>query len=761
MKTLTAILALAFLIPLVGSSLETRSGEHLFFIYGTPYVIRNWFGVSKLPKIPSFEQKTSVVIFMDELDLEETTFSRWGTKTKDLVIIAAKVRLGENASFSHGSYAGSLEAGRLVIITQLLEVKKSGRLTFYGATEAPQTGVTSDNYTGGMGSSFELYAERVDVGQERPDAVIKDALVEYRRILQTKLGQPASSSLAALADIARYIESEEQAKRLRAIVQSRTTYDATLIDTLTEIRQAELLKKQAVEPLSGLIGIQEGFGIWPSIPVSIGFSTQHSVIAVQRPEAYKNFTTGPLFRPGAEWVSSKAYEYLKIVNSPEALQTLPDELQQLFSKWNVERLRYLEEQVSAAQASENLPELTLLFRKIESFPRYNLEAGDRQPYATLMTSLLKRRQEISGWLRSRQITVSVDGVGRTVEVFSEGLGKEYWIAPSDLLVRAINIRGKEYVGYVTRNQQDPNEIRLSLTAELRTDPWLFKEVERQIMAEGGRASVDLQRNIELTAVPPSGEGVIESTARIDGNLLFITMKLERERGYLALVRLAEAGLPVRLRWTYIKNRGITGELTPVVVTLSRRASASLLLTDGKLKNTSTSALTLHYVTLKNGSFRRLNQPKTLEPGTEIRLVELNVDPSEFGSITGEAIQYDVAPDTVLEKFLVLEVSSILQDITVTNHLPAADEVRARFLNLVEVKITRIDVNDQELESLENLKLSPANASGSSVRMTVKRAMNGSLRFRVTGMAIYTNGSQKLKERIVEGSTIDITDDWLP
>jgi hypothetical protein len=120
-----------------------------------------------------------------------------------------------------------------------------------------------------------------------------------------------------------------------------------------------------------------------------------------------------------------------------------------------------------------------------------------------------------------------------------------------------------------------------------------------------------------------------------------------------------------------------------------------------------------------------------------------------------------APDIALEHFLILESGSVLQDIAITNHLPAADEARSRFLNLVELKITRIDVSGQELESLGDLKLSPANAFGSSVKLTVRRSITGSLRFRVAGTAIYTNGRQSLKERVVEGVTIDITDDWLP
>ncbi len=421
------------------------------------------------------------------------------------------------------------------------------------------------------------------------------------------------------------------------------------------------------------------------------------------------------------------------------------------SAWMIARLDYLRMAIYAAASGGDDGKVLALFREYESLaPGVALVAPAARPqYLEIVKDLNTYRTTALAPLFVEDVTVSPAGLPRVVTVFTEGSNLQSTLAPTHALAVRAGGAGRSVLGVLDYRTDRPDEIAIEIEWELTVDPWIEKLAAAELRSGAKLRGVFSGWGLE--AKPMQELGVRSATATLlpGGRRLRARFVADAASANLVFWRLLNTGgLPWTVDWTYREprtNRVVTGTWAGPPLSVARQRAPQLEVADGQIRNTGTSAATVHYVRTGDDGFVPLNPPVQIAPGE-------SVAPAGVGGnfrVPPESVEIAFDPERFASDFHVLNGEEIVDKVVIRNLLPATDEQRGAF-DYVEITVT-------SGASIGPLRLSATGTRGSEITLPMLRLTRGAREVTIAGKAYYAGGGERtLVPRTFDTLTIAIT-----
>jgi hypothetical protein len=440
------------------------------------------------------------------------------------------------------------------------------------------------------------------------------------------------------------------------------------------------------------------------------------------------------------------------------------------SRWVIGLLEKLSAEINSAVLREDRAALIRLFRRVNELvqmDKYPIIAQDLESYRALTESLTAAKRQNLSALWTHPVTVHPPGtVPRALDVFIEARDLQSTLAPTEALVRRRSVGGRRVLGLLEFHPERPEEIVLTAEVELTVDPWLASLATTELArADEEYAGVFTNWLLQPRAIMDVGIKASKIEV-VTPTVLRVSLTLDTQSASLVLFKLASSGgLPLHFDWEYRHDREITGEWVGPTFSLLRRTDPDLaLMADGRVTNTSRTALTLEYVRLGADHFHPLQPALTIAPGMTVALpLPQGTNPSTVGIPPEAVVDSGIDPFNLDDHFFILNGAQFLETLTVTNLL-GPDDRRGGALDFVEVHLVYLGGADGGASDVSAgpYRLAPRGALGSETTVSFLKSRQGDRRMRLSGTAVYAGGSlQTLTPKTVSELTVKITEDMLP
>jgi len=442
---------------------------------------------------------------------------------------------------------------------------------------------------------------------------------------------------------------------------------------------------------------------------------------------------------------------------PDAQKYAPTDA---LSLWTVMALEHAVNIIQTAALADDRETELAQFQKVpiiasQGFAVANAHA-ERYAHAANLLSQLRTQLLPPVYRGSITVQPSV-GIPTVLTRFVENGSLQSWIAPTEALVSAREIGGKHVLGFVQRDSQANDRIRLVFDADLGLDPALSVLVSKQL-EQTGQTVAGMFSNWKLTAPNLSAEGIDNFEVKVLNNTLQISLTLDAAEGNVALWRLGTGlGLPLTLQYECTANTSIKGSLS-LPLSLARRSRPDIEVSNGSVANTGRTAVTIDYFMLGDSpvSIQPLTIPADNKPvklplpdGTDLSKTALKVP--------AQAVWYSGRDPFSLQDFDTTQSGGLIQTIQVQNLLPALNAKLNLPLDYVQVSVIyTVGEGDQAVEAKAGpYRLSAAGSDDSEVNVPFLRPSTGKYSFRVEGIAFYDKrrSSFRLKSDPTNEATI--------
>jgi len=430
------------------------------------------------------------------------------------------------------------------------------------------------------------------------------------------------------------------------------------------------------------------------------------------------------------------------------------------SAWILARLDYLRLGIYAAASGGDDARVLELFREYASLaPGVRLVAPEKQAeYLEILKDLTAYRTTALAPLFVEDVTVSPGNLPRVVTVFTEGSSLESTLAPTHALAVRAGGAGRPVLGLLDYRNDRPDEVAIEIEWELTVDPWVQHLAAAAL--PGGTKLKGVFSGWGLEAKPMEEFGVRSTTATLlpGGRRLRARFVADAASANLVFWRLLNTGgLPWTVDWTYREpktNRVVTGTWAGPPLSVARQRAPQIEIGGGEIRNTGTSAATVHYVKTADDAFVLLNPPMQIAPGASAAPAGVT---GRF-SVPPEAVEIAFDPERFAADFHVLNGEEIVDKVVIRNMLPATDEQRGAF-DRVEITVTSATPGGAEAGAATAgpFTLSATGTRGSEITLPMLRLARGERQITVSGRAYYAGGGERtLVPRTFDTLTIAIT-----
>ena len=457
---------------------------------------------------------------------------------------------------------------------------------------------------------------------------------------------------------------------------------------------------------------------------------------------------------------------VKDLNNNGETRVVPNEFVAL---WQIRMWEYLEANVLDAVRRNNRKEITNLFRRFEKMPSYPVPTEDdaKKAYRETLKRLTDLRKELTPPLSASTVSIEgQDGRPEDVTIFVDSSQSRILAAPTDALIQARLEGQRSVIGLLEFDRDHPEKAILTLDLRLSLDPWLRARLEAGL-AKNGDTLWGVFKRWDLTARRPLPHGLKEVEVGVAGEVIQLSMTLDTRIATAILWRLAsEGGLPLGFDWKTTSEPKLEGEPITLNISLTRRASHSLVIKQGSLTNGSRHTTSVSYIQLGTNRFARPRASGSIVigAGSSVSLREAFGLPTDINlddaSIPPEAVS--VAVHSWDEDFQ--RDPGLAETVAVRNLLPSHDTARQTDLRFVEVKVVQVvGEGGEAVESAAGpFRLAPRGADGAEVAVPFLKPGTNLRKYRLEGVAYYQGGSKDdLKPTTFEGTSVDVTDTLLP
>lgn len=430
------------------------------------------------------------------------------------------------------------------------------------------------------------------------------------------------------------------------------------------------------------------------------------------------------------------------------------------SAWMLERLAYLRLAIYAAASGGDDAKVLQLFREYASIaPSERLVADESKgQYLEIVKDLNGYRTSALAPLFVEDVTVSPGSLPRVVTVFTEGSTLDSTIAPTHALAVRAGGAGRQVLGLLDYRNDRPDEVAIEIEWELTVDPWVQHLAAAELPS--GAKLKGVFGGWGLEAKPMREIGVRSATATLlpGGRRLRARFVADAASANLVFWRLLNTGgLPWTVDWTYREpntNRVVTGTWAGPPLSVARQRAPQIDVSGGEIRNTGTSAATIHYVRTGDASFVPFTPALHIGPGASA------APPGVTGRFTvpPEAVEIAFDPERFAADFHVLNGEEIVDKVVIRNMLPATDEQRGAF-DRVEITVMSAMPGGAEADAATAgpFTLSATGTRGSEITLPMLRLARGERQVTVSGRAYYAGGGERtLVPRTFDTLTIAIT-----
>ena len=436
---------------------------------------------------------------------------------------------------------------------------------------------------------------------------------------------------------------------------------------------------------------------------------------------------------------------------------------QAASTWILERLEYVQLGIYAAASARDDAKVLEFFRQFEALGTagHLVEPGSRAPYLAILKDLTSYRETALAPLFVKSLTVRPGGLPQTVSVFTEGATLLSSIAPTHALAVRTGAEGRSVLGLLDYRNERPDELAIEIEWELTVDPWIEKLAAGEL-PDGARLQ-GVFSGWGLDAKPMQEMGVRSATATLlpGGRRLRVRFVVDSARANLVFWRLLNtSGLPWSVDWTYREprtNRVVTGTWAGPVLSVARQRAPQITVAGGRITNTGTSELTIHYLRTGDASFVALDPAWHIAPG-QSRTAGPEAGVTGPFTIPAEAVEVAFDPERFASDFHVLNGEEIVDKIVIRNTLPTIDAQYGAF-DYLEVSVaSRIaGASEADTATAGPFRLSAFETRGSEITLPMLRLARGERQVTLTGRAYYAGDNYRsLTPTTFDSLTIAIT-----
>jgi len=435
---------------------------------------------------------------------------------------------------------------------------------------------------------------------------------------------------------------------------------------------------------------------------------------------------------------------------------------EMFWTWTSGQFVRIEADALDAVRTNNNDAVVAAFRRYYAMPKLPLPVSRLDAYTTRVQRLNKLREDVLPPIWFQDITVAAEGMPPSSAILlTEAASLKRYLAPSAAVVRQITAeQGVPKWGAVVISPANPQLASVYLSSLLSVDPRLAAAVASQQQLPFKEVGQPFT-GWTLTGRPEPvfGLDATNSKVSVSGTSMDLQLVVDSTATDLLLWKLARApGLRIDISWTYQDQNGrnATGPSFPIYVRLDRREELPITVSAGNSQVTNTSGTSArgYYLITDEGQIASLNPPLLLGPAEHKDL------PSQFApwkplGAPVQAIEYVASPSTSpYEALSIKAAASILQDVVVSNLLPAYSDTLKDSLMYVEVVAETSDRDSPSSRvSLGPYRLGPAGAQGSEINLKVLRLPGRTMLTRISGSAIYQGGSKRTMKPVESSDMI--------
>jgi hypothetical protein len=416
------------------------------------------------------------------------------------------------------------------------------------------------------------------------------------------------------------------------------------------------------------------------------------------------------------------------------------------SLWTVHTFQKIYLDMLEADRLEQRIEVLRLLRTFTSLPSYPVRPEHQTAYAQAVDAVksIRERYRNQLWRRAVQLS-SVNSVGLSVDLFSEGATPETYVAPTQALVTERMVDGRSVVGtlrYVGSGESPDIELRFS--AQLGVEPLVAEAVKAELSQ--GEQYAGQFSNWELTARPIQFQGVkASSNVQISNNTLEVTLHLDGQTGTLALWQIStDNGIPLTLDYEYRNDPTQKGKLVPIPLSLARRQHSPIEVTATGLRNKGTAPLTISYVRLPDGTLHLLQPRLVVNTGDVIAVPGIATVQLNGLTVPAEAVSVENEPYS-LNDFDNADQVKLTEQIKIENVVPVTRIARPGNLQRLDLRVVYKTAVGEEQE--KTISLAPNGINGSEAQLTFVRISQQGLReIWISGTAVYDNGTDTIAPR---------------
>lgn len=403
-----------------------------------------------------------------------------------------------------------------------------------------------------------------------------------------------------------------------------------------------------------------------------------------------------------------------------------------------------------ANASTSLPEPSQDFR-------YKTELD------SVKTAILSVRDQLDLRLLRRMVDIKTpEGISRSVAVYAKGDSLENQSEPDTATLEVQNPQSHS-VGFLTKDPESVDQLRLALRLRLSADPWTVDLVRRRLSKDGEILGGIFTRCVlTATGLPP---GVLKAIVNLENDLLDMDLTLNRALAGTFLAQLAlPLGVPFTFRWISTEDSTISGSALTLRVSLQRNANAAeFTITDGVVRNNSSRSIRIAYAKASD-RFLTFAPPLVVKP-SESKELPIGQSTRQSWEIPREAVTWpDIDPSSAAVMFDIPDQNEVLQSIAVENHLSVYDQLKNRHLQKVILEVNyevRASTGNIIKVPGERVSLAPAGGQGNSATLRFIKPQSGAVTVIVSGQAIYDIEQVALKTKRFDTSAVNIGNDMLP
>lgn len=733
--------------------------------------------------------KNNICVFLNKADLLGLEIDRIKSGYKNVVFIADELEIGRGNSVNLGSTDDSKSIGNLVIICRKLKITSASDLTFLGSSYYPQElhGINTDaSYVYGLGSRFLIIAETISIDEDVRQKIILRAIKSYVKYVDNNLFPTNSSlipssrgnlagilsSLSLLPDDQKYFSdslspkvprriAKHAAKKLMNIMFQKLSNEQVFGALYSHVCPGGFMNRQMLpfpftcnnpldvimefDPLSAfkIFNLPQGEDIQIK-----GLSFPYSNQLNPKQKQGFGFWSDPNY-------SSKRYNQLGSAFvgwsiGTSALSTMPNNLGQLYSKWETIWMKSLARKIEYADGND-IEALYKLLAEFENAPRnFNYDINNAE-YDEAYSRIKSIKSKYAEYIFKDAINISRVG---TCNYLRKGFNNVRYPLPTDIFISPLSYNNEIYYGLV---QTKGDKVIFTINCELRVDPFVMSVTKNEL----NKHSIEM-RSIEELGIgwevsAPKILGADKQKVEIVANRVKVTIVVNGYDMNTFLLGLFTNGIPINISWKdSSKQSGFAGLYT---IHLDKLSTHNLYVKDNKIFNSGSVPVVITY--LQSGlssDFVRLPEPIVIKPKEYSASL-----PAQFSNILipSESVLYEEKSIADFQnRFARTGNGSGIVYVEIVNRIPAVlvNPEISDICQGISIHIDRLGANNEIVDSIGETILSPFPAFGSNTRLQFIIMGGGAPKIQISGKLILDKGYKNLDLIIQALPVINITED---